>query len=544
MQPIIIDPTPILHGYLRLTPLQNKPPSFPSEMVFRRYYGNRRFGGGGNNAAYWRGRRAAAAAARRRKRFSPFTRYGRALQVGRAATRQALAHFKQVDRAAWPEYRKQKFDMSALTGVGDYAFSKKVTPSIGARVGAWAGDALGGWLGRITGLGDYEATAVDPMPSINPPVVRNASDRSVVISHREYIGDVVTSPNPGAFNLMSFMVNPGNEVVFPWLSRVAACFQEYTLNGCLFQFKSMSADALNSTNTALGQVICATNYNVSQQNYQSKFEMENTEFGSSCKPSESFMHPIECDRRMNVLGNMYVAASGVVPPGSDPQFYNHCNFQIATNGFQGASVNVGELWVTYEVILRKPIQPEAQGVAGDLNMVQTGSFPVPPVTGGVIQPGWFLAPGNTIFEYPADAVDPTSMSGKNYVAQFAGTNLNIVSTNNPGADSTLVGRVFTIMLQLFNNTAGTFTGTSVTGITVGANMNTSLFQNPAATHANSILTNPNGTFWQLTCTFVVTGPGPLTLQINGTPVIAQNLTSTARTLFSLTELPALMFGRT
>ena len=81
-------------------------------MVFRRYYGNRRFGGGGNNAAYWRGRRAAAAAARRRKRFSPFTRYGRALQVGRAATRQALQHFKQVDATAWPEYRKQKFNRS------------------------------------------------------------------------------------------------------------------------------------------------------------------------------------------------------------------------------------------------------------------------------------------------------------------------------------------------------------------------------------------------------------------------------------------------
>ena len=40
-----------------------------------------------------------------------------------------------------------------LNGLGDYEF--KGTPSVGARVGAWAGDKLGNFLGRITGLGDY-----------------------------------------------------------------------------------------------------------------------------------------------------------------------------------------------------------------------------------------------------------------------------------------------------------------------------------------------------------------------------------------------------
>lgn len=535
----ILYPTLILHGYLRLTPLQNKPPSFPSEMVFRRYYGNRRFGGGGN-AAYWRGRRAAAAAARRRKRFSPFTRYGRALQVGRAATRQALQHFKQVDGTAWPEYRKQKFDMSALTGVGDYAFSKRVTPSVGARIGAWAGDKFGNFLGRITGLGDYEASAVDPMPNINPPVVRNASDRSVIISHREYIGDVVTSATPGAFNLMNFMVNPGNDVVFPWLSRVAACFQEYTLNGCLFQFKSMSADALNSTNTALGQVICATNYNVSQGNYQSKFEMENTEFGSSCKPSESFMHPIECDRRMNVMGNMYIAAGGVVPPGSDPQFYNHCNFQIATNGFQGASVNVGELWVTYEVILRKPIQPEAQGMSGGLSMVafgQTGNMPAnDPITAAL----WFRPSAFVNYAFPERVMAPGDPTGLDYYFRQNAARFQVVAANGPATSTNLVGRFFQFTASLFLPSGN---------INVpNFNVSTSSNMKVAATKSAPPSNVPNGGYWQgnnmiATKTVEVTGPGILEFWLDPTPS-----SQTAQPgdgsywMLQFVEVPAQMYG--
>jgi len=34
--------------------------------------------------------------------------------------------------------------------------------------------------------------------------------------------------------------------------------------------------------------------------------------------------------------------------------YDLCNFQIATMGFQGTSVNIGELYITYQVSLRKP----------------------------------------------------------------------------------------------------------------------------------------------------------------------------------------------
>jgi hypothetical protein len=40
--------------------------------------------------------------------------------------------------------------------------------------------------------------------------------------------------------------------MFPWLSNIAQNFESYKLRGLVFEFKSMSGDALTSTNTALG----------------------------------------------------------------------------------------------------------------------------------------------------------------------------------------------------------------------------------------------------------------------------------------------------
>ena len=74
----------------------------------------------------------------------------------------------------------------------------------------------------------------------------------------------------------------------------------------------MSADALNSVNTALGQVIMATDYNAANPPFAQKSEMENYEYGQSAKPSESAIHPIECARLQTTISELYTRA-GAVP---------------------------------------------------------------------------------------------------------------------------------------------------------------------------------------------------------------------------------------
>jgi hypothetical protein len=74
----------------------------------------------------------------------------------------------------------------------------------------------------------------------------------MMVMNREFIGDIITSSTAGAFSANTFYVNPGNANTFPWLSNVALQFESYTCHGLLFEYRTMSSDSLNSTNTALG----------------------------------------------------------------------------------------------------------------------------------------------------------------------------------------------------------------------------------------------------------------------------------------------------
>lgn len=324
-------------------------------------------------------------------------------------------------------------------GLGDYKFSKRVKPSVGARVGAWLGDRGQRLLKRFTGLGDYstdEQAGVAPIHGLDPPIMQNASKRANIVSHREYIGDVISGA-AGSFSLQSFKINPGNPSTFPWLAAIAANYQQYRLNGCVFEFKTTSADSLNSTNTALGQIIMATNYNVVQPNFQSKYEMENTEFANSCKPSSSMFHAIECAPSLSVLTDLYVAPQGLTPAGQPEQFVNFANFQIATNGLQAANVNLGELWVTYEFILLKPIVPAVSGQAQGLSLHYSAAS-ASSTTSMVSGPPFASLIPSTALSYHAD---PDPLMAPPYYLSVAG---NTVTIQCAAGDQSLIGRAFRI----------------------------------------------------------------------------------------------------
>ena len=218
----------------------------------------------------------------------------------------------------------------------------------GSRIGAEAGRLFR----SVTGFGDYQVqsnsllTAMDRLPSFR------SMSSGTRIMHREYLGDVITSSTPGAFKLQSFPVQPALLSTFPWLSATAENFQEYRANGIVYEFKSNSYNALASTNTASGTVVMATNYNVLEPNYATKFLMEQSQYACSDKPSNHLLHPIECAKIETPTSILYTR-SGTITSG-DLRLYDWCNFQIATVGMQGASTNIGELWVTYDITLLKP----------------------------------------------------------------------------------------------------------------------------------------------------------------------------------------------
>jgi len=279
---------------------------------------------------------------------------------------------KQYKKRAAPSIAKRSKSSIAGSEVINY-IAKNGLGALGSMLGP-VGAGLGSLASKVMGFGDYAPQGFKVSKNSismgnDPPEVANFKGRDVIVKHREYLGDIYTADNdatPGNFSIQGYPLNPGISTTFPWLSTIAQNFEQYELAGVLFEFKSTSADALNSTNTALGTVIMATQYDSVKLPFQNKLQMENHEFASSCKQSCSMLHAIECLPTQNTLNTLYTRI-GAVPSGADPRMYDFGTFYIATVGSQAFGVNIGELWVTYDVILKKPELADASGTSSLLS---------------------------------------------------------------------------------------------------------------------------------------------------------------------------------
>lgn len=211
----------------------------------------------------------------------------------------------------------------------------------------------------VSGHGDYKVNSNSIVGSDNVPSFTGNGQGSMRVKHKEYIKDLVSSVTPGEFKIETFRVNPGNPQVFSWLTILAQAFQQYRMHGMLLEVRSMSGDALTSTNTALGTVIMGSQYDSYDLPWTSKQEMENTQFSSSTKPSNDLLHPIEC-QAFDVPTNCLYISRGQ-PVNGDIRLYDLCKTSVASQGFQGSAVSYAELWVTYDVELIKPQALEGGG---------------------------------------------------------------------------------------------------------------------------------------------------------------------------------------
>jgi len=221
----------------------------------------------------------------------------------------------------------------------------------GAGIGASLGYGAGSLFSHITGLGDYTVKKNTIVYPDQIPLFQPTNDGCILVSHKEYITDIISSGSVGAFKVDSFDVNPGLPGSFPWLSILAQAYDEWQPLGIVYAFKSTSADALNSTNTALGTVVMATEYNPLNPVYVNKQQMEQCVFSGSSRTSSSLMHPLECD--FNQTREVFNIRQGGLQNG-DPRLYDLGRFSIASSGLQGTDVDIGELWVTYSIKLMKP----------------------------------------------------------------------------------------------------------------------------------------------------------------------------------------------
>jgi hypothetical protein len=224
-------------------------------------------------------------------------------------------------------------------------------------------------LGNLFGWGDYEA-----VPPVNYEVASNTTvgmqtpmasqipmmhteDGSTRIKKREYIGDIPMTPG---FARIIFTLNPTSPQTFPWLSTIAANYEQYKFLGVSFGFRSLTANALGSTgNPALGSITLATQYDVYDTPITTKVQANNALFSTSCKPSESMLHPIECDPEQTPSQPLYTGineASGPTGPFPDLRLKHMAFTSVITQGGPPEGTYLcGELWITYDIMLYKPM---------------------------------------------------------------------------------------------------------------------------------------------------------------------------------------------
>jgi hypothetical protein len=286
-------------------------------------------------------------------------------------------------------------------------------PGIGGAVGTSFGAAISKWLGA----GDYQVSknSLVTRASASIPTMHR-TDQTVVIRHREYIGPLTGSTE---FTVQrQLIINPGLSGTFPWLSGIAKNFQEYRVTGMVYHYVPTSGSAISSTSSALGSVMFQTTYRTTDDEPSSKVEMLNEYWSNEVVPFESTVHPIECDPKENPFSVHYVRVGDAV---GEPLLYDIGKTFIATQGMQSA-YTVGDVWVTYEVELKKPIVTS--------NVTSMGAFKSAAFGGAAVTTAsFFNDPGQTYGQLPV-----TISSGRTitFATGLTGTYILTLHIQSPG----------------------------------------------------------------------------------------------------------------
>lgn len=140
-----------------------------------------------------------------------------------------------------------------------------------------------------------------------------------------------------------------------WLSQIASNYEEYEFKQLIFSFKSTVSE-FQTTNGVVGQVVGVTQYNPGARPFTDKQTMVSYHGAVSGKTNSNFYAGVECDpAKLAGSPGKYVRFQEL-DLGQDRKDYDLGTFSIATVDVPSALSNqvIGELWVSYTVMLRRP----------------------------------------------------------------------------------------------------------------------------------------------------------------------------------------------
>jgi len=118
------------------------------------------------------------------------------------------------------------------------------------------GNTVGGMFGfpKIFGSGAYSLESNSLWSASQQVPIMHSANESVRFRHREYITDI--SMAGPTFTVNTYPVNPGWAGTFPFLSAIAANFQEYSFKGLGLSTKLLVRQHWPQAQTLLWAVLC------------------------------------------------------------------------------------------------------------------------------------------------------------------------------------------------------------------------------------------------------------------------------------------------
>jgi len=188
---------------------------------------------------------------------------------------------------------------------------------------------------------------------------------------REKIADI--SGSTSAFLLQQQLyINPGNSVLFPIFSQIAAVYEEYRVHHLRFTLETEAYTASGTAQSA-GIACMATNFDPDDSVFSNLTQMENY-YGSVKGPpyATKMVHDVIASHRGRKGGNrqsgdlslnnyfVYSSGNSAAPSNSTSKFYDIGLFLLAVANMVGTGI-IGELYVEYEFTMIRPKQQTPLG---------------------------------------------------------------------------------------------------------------------------------------------------------------------------------------
>jgi len=331
----------------------------------RRRWGRRKRYASGSYAAYAGLRRYLAQQRRDAEYAATLTNIERAINNQPVELKEIADKIKYRGRGAYTQ------------GAGAYSFKKFLRGAGKVGLAAASSGMLGpqaqmaaGIIGPVVGQGAYYNNLF-PQQTENSVPQFNGSGAddvgTIIISDSEFLGNLTGTTN---FDLTYFTIQPTLFETFPFLSQIAANYEEYEILQLALSYVSKMSNTTASG--SLGTVSMYPEYNTAATMPEDKFTLLGKTNAVSAKPTKDIVCGFECDPSKNSGSSGKYIRNGAVPVGEDRKNYDMGYLVIATDGMPTNGEMIGEVWISYTVKLRKP---KLFSVLGNSILQDSYSFP-------------------------------------------------------------------------------------------------------------------------------------------------------------------------